>query len=186
MMTTHSPVPREAPRRASEAAHLEPVVWQRILQNVRLHHPTLNRVWFEQMVPRQLTNGVIQVTVLTAVQLNFCQNQCQQPFTQAAQSITGRLVSVSFHCDNLPRGGVFNEGDQQVPLNPDYVFPPSASSRARPITRSSFTAASVWARRISFRPSARRCWKSRTTRGFCICHATRSSTSSSPPSRRET
>src|SRR6195952_738602 len=123
MMTTHSPAPREAPRRASEAAHLEPVVWQRILQNVRLNHPTLNRVWFEQMVPRQLTNGVIQVTVLTAAQMNFCQNQCQQPFTQAAQSITGRLVSVSFHCDNLPRGGVFNEGDQQVPLNPDYVFP---------------------------------------------------------------
>ena len=74
------------------------------------------------MLPRQLTNGVIQVTVATPAQLNFCQGQCQQPFTASAQSITGRLVSVSFHCNNLPRGGVFNEGEQPLPLNPDYVF----------------------------------------------------------------
>jgi chromosomal replication initiator protein len=29
---------------------------------------------------------------------------------------------VSFHCENLPRGGVFNEGDHPLPLNPDYTF----------------------------------------------------------------
>jgi chromosomal replication initiator protein len=65
---------------------------------------------------------VIQVTVGTPAQLNFCQGQCQQPFTAAAQLATGRLISVSFHCENLPRGGVFNEGEQPLPLNPDYVF----------------------------------------------------------------
>jgi chromosomal replication initiator protein len=87
-----------------------------------MNHPTLNRTWFDQMVPRQLTNGVIQVTIATPAQLNFCQSQCQQPFSAAAQQITGRLVAVTFHCENLPRGGVFNEGDQPLPLNPDYVF----------------------------------------------------------------
>ena len=46
----------------------------------------------------------------------------QQPFTTAAQQVTGRLVAVSFHCDNLPRGGVFNESEQPLPLNPDYAF----------------------------------------------------------------
>src|SRR5438874_731661 len=104
------------------AVALDPAVWQRVLTTVRMHHPTLNRVWFDQMVPRQLTNGVIQVTVATPAQLNFCQSQCQQPFTAAAQAVTGRLVAVSFHCEHLPRGGVFNEGDQPLPLNPDYVF----------------------------------------------------------------
>ncbi len=78
-----------------------------MLATVRAQHPALHRVWFEEMVPRQLTNGVIQVTVDTAAQLNFCQGQCQQPFTAAAQAATGRLVAVSFHCDKLPRGGVF-------------------------------------------------------------------------------
>jgi chromosomal replication initiator protein len=143
MQTIHPPLPREAigaarplphasphgtssaPRRGSEVAHapVDPAVWQRMLQAVRLQHPSLNRTWFDQMVPRQLTNGVIQVTVGTAAQLNFCQSQCQTPFTAAAQSVTGRLVSVSFHCDNLPRGGVFSgEGDTPLPLNPDYIF----------------------------------------------------------------
>ena len=89
---------------------------------MRLNHPTLNREWFSQMNPRQLTNGVIQVTVQKIAQLNFCQGQCQQPFTHAAQAVTGRLVAVSFHCENLPTGGVFNDNDQPVPLNPDYVF----------------------------------------------------------------
>ncbi|HYO09397.1 MAG TPA: chromosomal replication initiator protein DnaA [Tepidisphaeraceae bacterium] len=107
---------------ASAAPGLDPTTWQRILTQVRLAHPSLNRVWFDQMNPRQLTHGVIQVTVSTPAQLNFCQSQCQQPFTHAAQNVTGRLVAVSFHCDHLPRGGVFNEGDQPLPLNPDYVF----------------------------------------------------------------
>ncbi len=123
MITTHSPLTREPTgRRANEHAVFDQSIWQRILQSVRLGHPTLNRVWFDQMLPRQLTNGVIQVTVATAAQLNFCQNQCQQPFTTAAQAITGRLVAVSFHCENLPRGGVFNEGEQPLSLNPDYTF----------------------------------------------------------------
>ncbi|HSU69577.1 MAG TPA: chromosomal replication initiator protein DnaA [Tepidisphaeraceae bacterium] len=113
---------RETTRRASEPAALDSAVWQRILQQVRIQHPGLNRVWFDEMVPRQLTNGVIQVTVATPAQMNFCQSQCQQPFTAAAQSVTGRLIAVSFHCNNLPRGGVFNEGDQPLPLNPDYTF----------------------------------------------------------------
>jgi chromosomal replication initiator protein len=122
MLTTHSPTPREASRRAAEPAALDPAAWNRILTQVRIQHPGLNRVWFDDMVPRQLTNGVIQVTVATPAQLNFCQGQCQQPFTNAAQAVTGRLVAVSFHCNNLPRGGVFNEGDQPLPLNPDYLF----------------------------------------------------------------
>ncbi|WP_428940412.1 chromosomal replication initiator protein DnaA [Fontivita pretiosa] len=142
MLTTHSPSPRETiARRAHsqqpqaqqhsqstqrpqspEAPALDPAIWQQILSVVRTQHPSLHRVWFDQLVPRQLTNGVIQVTVATPAQLNFCQSQCQQPFTAAAQQVTNRLVAVSFHCQNLPRGGVFNEGDHPLPLNPDYVF----------------------------------------------------------------
>ena len=88
-----------APRRAQEASHaaastavLDPTSWQKILQVVRTQHPSLNRSWFDQLTPRQLTNGVIQVNVNTPAQLNFCQSQCQQPFTAAAQAATGRLV----------------------------------------------------------------------------------------------
>src|SRR4051812_12758209 len=123
MITTHTQAPREAvARRASEPAAFDPAAWQRILHFVRMQHPTLNRVWFDQMQPRQLTNGVIQVTVATPAQLNFCQGQCQQPFTAAAQAATGRLLAVSFHCNSLGRAGVFHDGDSPLPLNPDYTF----------------------------------------------------------------
>ena len=108
-------------RRAHEPA-FDPTVWQRILQEVRRQHPTLNRVWFDQLVPRQITNGVIQVMVPTVAQLNFCQVQCQTPFTIAAQQTVGRLVAVTFHCESLGRGGLFNDADQPLPLNPDYIF----------------------------------------------------------------
>jgi len=131
MTMTHSPLTRETglsvrslstPVRRTTETLLDPAVWQQIMQTVRVNHPSLHRVWFDQMTPRQLTNGVIQVTVSTMAQLNFCQGQCQQPFTAAAQAATGRLLAVSFHCENLPRGGVFNEGDQPLLLNPDYAF----------------------------------------------------------------
>jgi len=122
MLTTHTPPSREAARRAQDAAALDPSNWQRILQIVRTQHPSLNRSWFDQLTPRQLTNGVIQVSVSTQAQLNFCQGQCQQPFTHAAQIVFARLVSVSFHCENLPSGGVFNDQDQPMILSPDYTF----------------------------------------------------------------
>ena len=122
------PAPEAVGRRAALAADpppLDPGAWHAVLRTVRQQHPTLHRLWFDQMVPRQLTNGVIQVTVDTAAQLNFCQSQCQAPFTAAAQQATGRLVAVSFHCDKLPRGGGVFAGDGSatpLPLNPDYTF----------------------------------------------------------------
>src|SRR4051812_43021187 len=98
MLIQQAPAARENPivptRRAASEILVDPTTWQRILTQVRLAHPSLNRVWFDQMAPRQLTNGVIQVTVATPAQLNFCQSQCQQPFTVAAQNVTSRLMSV--------------------------------------------------------------------------------------------
>jgi chromosomal replication initiator protein len=116
-----SPKP-SLPRRPAEPGPLDPVIWRQVLQTVRSQHPAIHRKWFDEMTPRQLTNGVVQVNVATVAQLDFCQTQCQQIFTAAAQMITGRLVMVSFHCDNLPAGGVFNDGDVPLKLNPDYVF----------------------------------------------------------------
>jgi len=114
--------PRDVVRRSLEAPPFDPSSWQLILQQVRTNHPGLNRVWFDEMIPRQLTNGVIQVTVATPAQLNFCQGQCQQPFTNAAQAVTGRLIAVSFHCNNLPNGGMFGDNEAPLLLNPDYTF----------------------------------------------------------------
>ena len=104
------------------AARLDASVWHRILTHVRLMHPSLNRTWFDTLVPRQLANGVIHATCETLAQLNFLSGQCQQPFTAAAQAVTNRLSVVMFHCEQIRAGGVFGEGDEQMPLSPDYTF----------------------------------------------------------------
>ena len=110
-----------APRRPNEPAALDPALWRHMLQQVRAQHPTLHRTWFDQLTPRLMPNGVIHIQVVSAAQLHFCQNQCQQAFTAAAQQITGRLTSVIFHFDG-GTGGIFNDADQIVALNPDYAF----------------------------------------------------------------
>ncbi|MGF1632625.1 MAG: chromosomal replication initiator protein DnaA [Phycisphaerae bacterium] len=123
MTSMQIPVAKSAAvHKAIDLAPLEPKVWQAVLQHVRQNQPAVNRTWFDELRANRLSNGVIQVLTQSMAQLNFCQNQCQQPFTHAAQAVTGRLVSVTFHCENLPRGGVFNEGEQLLPLNPDYTF----------------------------------------------------------------
>src|SRR5436190_15001362 len=110
-----------SPRRPVEPTSLDPALWRHILQTVRTQHPALARTWFDQMSPRLMPNGVIHIQLSSAAQLHFCQNQCQQAFTNAAQSITGRLTSVIFHFDG-GSGGIFDEADQIIALNPDYTF----------------------------------------------------------------
>ncbi|HEV8379428.1 MAG TPA: chromosomal replication initiator protein DnaA [Tepidisphaeraceae bacterium] len=110
-----------APRRQTEPASLDPALWRHMLQQVRTQHPSLNRTWFDQLTPRLMPKGVIHIQVTSAAQLHFCQNQCQQAFTTAAQQITGRLTSVIFHFD-AGTGGIFNDADQLIALNPDYAF----------------------------------------------------------------
>jgi chromosomal replication initiator protein len=115
-------------QRAAPAANphakqpLDPMVWRRMLANVRMEHPTLNRSWFKDLEAQRLSNGVIQIHCQSLAHLHFLQGRCQQPFTAAAQGVTGQLVSVTFHCDNLPIGGVFERGEQPMPLSPDHVF----------------------------------------------------------------
>jgi chromosomal replication initiator protein len=106
-----------------EQALLDSQTWTEILRLVRNQHPNLNRVWFDELTAFEIGNGtIVQIRTSNLPQYNFLQTQCQQPFTAAAQAATGRLVSVLFHCDNLPRGGVFSDDNQHVPLNPDYAF----------------------------------------------------------------
>ena len=135
---------------SNNAPRLDPGVWHRVLTHVRLTNPILNRVWFEQLVPRQLDNGSIQVTCRTVAELNFLSSQGQQPFNAAAQAVMNRLVVVVFHCEQsavaaathaaasaaapssnghavmtvvpADRDDPWGRGDGGVPLSPDCLF----------------------------------------------------------------
>lgn len=124
MQSTPLQVPRDnGTRRPVEQALLDSQTWEEILRLVRHQHPSLNRVWFDQLIAYETGNGmIIRIKAPTLPQYNFLMHQCKHAFTAAAQSATSRIVSVLFDCDNLPRGGVFSDNNAYVPLDPDYAF----------------------------------------------------------------
>ena len=128
----HNP---QGPDGPENGKRLDQAVWKRILTHVRLTHPTLNRTWFEKLEPRQLPNGMIQVTCETVPQLNFLTGPCQQPFNAAMQAVTNRLSVVLFHCKSVSASGVLDSFDgyadrpsgrdeaaRSTPLVADYAF----------------------------------------------------------------
>ena len=132
-MTAASSFSMPNPFDPEHAPRLDPGVWHRVLTHVRLTNPSLNRKWFEDLVPRQLSNGVIHVTCETLAQLNWLTGPCQQAFNAAQQAVTNRLSVVMFHCPRLTTTGVmdlaeggsegaWSQGAGAMPLNPDYVF----------------------------------------------------------------
>ncbi|MEM8874475.1 MAG: chromosomal replication initiator protein DnaA [Planctomycetota bacterium] len=114
-----------APHASSSAKAGRPLdesTWRRILTQVKIHHPTLNRAWFAQLRPLAIDGGVIAVHCQDIAQLNYLNGKCAEAFSHAAQNVTHRLLSVVFHCDTKPTGGVFDQADEPMPLSPDHTF----------------------------------------------------------------
>jgi chromosomal replication initiator protein len=100
--------------------------WSEILASLRNQHPQLMRPWFDHLEPAEFRHGVIQVRTGDPNQLDYLSRQCQGAFTQAAQSVTGRLVTVNFlpsaqpMVEEVPLS--FETETGQLALNDDYTF----------------------------------------------------------------
>lgn len=106
---------------------------------LRHHHPGMCRHWFDDIEPLGVVNGVLRLLVQEPVQLRYLQRVCTEQFSEAAQAITGRLLSVRFVGDELEAvpsatdktksaeesesntvgSGMFSD---QMLLSPDYSF----------------------------------------------------------------
>lgn len=109
-------------RRSVELLPLDSGKWQEILRIVRTQHRELYRTWFDNLTAHENGPGVVRITAKSLPERDFLTQKCKQPFTDAVQGVLASLVSVAFHCDNLPTGGVFSDNHTSVPLNPDYAF----------------------------------------------------------------
>ncbi|NLX23475.1 MAG: chromosomal replication initiator protein DnaA [Phycisphaerae bacterium] len=100
--------------------------WSDILVALRSQAPELTRPWFSTLEPLDLDHGVIRVGVATAAHHEYLSNQCQTAFNRAAQSVTGRLVTVEFAPPTQPRPDErplsFEEGADDLLLDRDYTF----------------------------------------------------------------
>ena len=71
-------------------------IWEGVLSDLRGHHPALCRQWFETLEPVDLDSGVLRVRARSNIQRDYLQRQCAGAFTNSAQRVSGRLVSMQF------------------------------------------------------------------------------------------
>jgi chromosomal replication initiator protein len=103
---------------------------------LRRNHPEICRHWFDSIAVLGMEGGVLRLLVDEPVRLKYLQRACVASFTEAAQSVTGRLLAVRFiGPDGVgaalepTRGSdaaVAQEAspllDEQMVLSPDYCF----------------------------------------------------------------
>ncbi len=105
------------------AAHAQ-AVWKEVLEYIAKLHSSWVRQWFGELVPVELSSGTLTVRAATVIQQQYLMGKCRDVFTEAAQAVTGNLVSVNFVTGANAGGGLARLGDayDDVILSPDYVF----------------------------------------------------------------
>jgi chromosomal replication initiator protein len=74
--------------------------WQRVLEVLKQRHALICRQWFhDDLEAGTLDGGLLKIQTRTPVQQTYLQRQCLEPFTEAAQEVTGQLVAVRFVCE---------------------------------------------------------------------------------------
>ena len=106
-------------------------VLEGLLAYLREHYPAACRHWFSEIEIVDIIDGTLHLLVSEDVRRRYLQRQCLEAFKEAAQSVTGRLLPVSFVGElptvetSLP-GGVFKHqddgGEDEILLSPDYTF----------------------------------------------------------------
>ena len=71
-------------------------LWRDIMDYLRRKHPAICRQWFDELRPLELQGGLLRVHSPNPVQQNYLQKKCLEPFTEAAQAVTGALIAVRF------------------------------------------------------------------------------------------
>lgn len=105
-------------------------ILEAMLQRVKAIDPVNTRTWFDDLHIASFEHGLMQVSCPDQSCAEFLQDQCLSTFTQAAQAITGHLVTVQFIDANGGRPGtqpvipaaVVPEKAGRVRLHPDYTF----------------------------------------------------------------
>lgn len=96
-------------------ADVDRALWRKIIQQVVADGGHLIRPWFDQLEPVTLEHGQLEIHTPGAQECDYCEQHASRLFSEAAQSATGRLVSVSFVSDpvsdDVPLATASDEAD---------------------------------------------------------------------------
>ena len=105
-----------------------------LLEHIKSDHPTMCRRWFGDIRVLGIIDGSVHIQVDEPVQLKYLQKCCAQQFSEAAQSVTGRLLGVLFvgkNAENASKESItisgdganlFDDIDDGMLISPDYNF----------------------------------------------------------------
>lgn len=98
--------------------------WSEILAALRSQAPELARTWFVLLEPTQMEHGVIRVQVDTGKHYRYLTGHCHAAFMRAAQTVTGRLVTIEFLAPTRPDDDEppLSFEQDEIQLNKDYTF----------------------------------------------------------------
>ncbi len=116
----------------------DPEIRSAMIAYLQTTHPGMCRHWFDDIQPVDMSGGVLKLLVKEPVQLRYLQRCCVEPFTEAAQAVTSRLLAVRFvgehdaelHTDGLDGAAATRPLealqptalDEDMLLSPDYSF----------------------------------------------------------------
>ena len=105
-----------------------------LLARIKVDHPTMCRRWFDDIRVVGIIDGSVHVQVGEPIQLKYLQKCCAQQFSEAAQSVTGRLLGVVFFGESFAdrnvssvtisgdRVDLLSEIEEDMLISPDYTF----------------------------------------------------------------
>ncbi|TVQ64419.1 MAG: chromosomal replication initiator protein DnaA [Phycisphaerales bacterium] len=71
-------------------------IWSAMLAHMRRHHVGLCRRWFDDIEPIAVDRGALVLRVEPEVRQRYLERECADAFKDAAQAVTGMLLSVRF------------------------------------------------------------------------------------------
>ncbi len=94
-----------------------------IVERVKALDPANVRRWFEKLTVTHLSGGSLEIGCPDEATVQFLRDNCKNSFTQAAQRITGHLVTVDFNIVARDESGRRSDRSMLgLKLHPDYTF----------------------------------------------------------------
>lgn len=79
-----------------DAGSIDTGLWRDMMGYLRQKHPSICRQWFDDLTPMELNAGLLKIHTGNNVHERYLQQKCADQFREAAQAVTGALVSVRF------------------------------------------------------------------------------------------
>ena len=98
-------------------------IFSDVIDRAKAIDPGNARVWFDSLMPLHLEGGALIIGCPDETKQQYLSEHCKHIFTQAAQQITGHLITVDFSVnEDIIRSTRERGLVSRLKLHPDYTF----------------------------------------------------------------